>query len=268
MIQRIKAANFVLKNKTYISTKLKQWCYPCADILVKTAIKDIDCTTCQNLALSSFCTLKKQELTDLNQHKHSHRVKKNQIIFNEGGLAKGLHCVHKGKIKLYKTLSDGSSQLLRIAKDGELIGYRGLLGDGHYIATGVALEDSVVCYIPKEYIFKLIHHNIQFTLEIMARFAQDLSSAEQKSVSYIQKDTRARLAESLLLLEKSFGTTIEGAINILLTREDIGSLAGMATETAVRVLKEWEDYGHIELHKKYIKIIQHEVLFQLAKLED
>lgn len=239
-----------------------------AQYILKKLVKDIDCTTCQNLALSSFCTLKKDELSNLNHHKVTHRVKKNQIIFHEGDAAKGLHCVHQGKIKLYKTLNDGTAQILRIAKDGELIGYRGLLGDGRYIATGVAIEESVVCFIPKERIFELIHNNIKFTMELMSRFAEDLSMAENKSVSFVQKDTRARLAEALLLLEKSFGINANGQINIVLTREDIASIAGMATETAVRVLKEWEEEHIVLLEKKFIKINNANKLYSLAKLED
>ena len=105
-------------------------------------------------------------------------------------------------------------------------------------------------------------------MELMSRFAEDLSMAENKSVSFVQKDTRARLAEALLLLEKSFGINANGQINIVLTREDIASIAGMATETAVRVLKEWEEEHNVLLEKKFIKINNANKLYSLAKLED
>ncbi len=232
------------------------------------SVKKLECITCQNLALSSFCTLKEEELKRLNKHKHSQNIKKNQIIFSEGGRATGLHCLHQGKIKLYKTLPDGTMQVLRIASDGDLIGYRGLLGDGHYIATGIALEDCVVCFIPQEHIFELIKTNVQFSMEIMANLAADIRLAEEKSVSYAQKSTRTRLAETLLLFQKTYGTTSDGFINIALTREDLGSIAGMVTETTVRVLKEWSDLGIIQLEKKFIKILKPDELYQIAELED
>lgn len=238
------------------------------NLTVKNPVKHIDCTTCQNLALSSFCSLKQSELEQLNEHKLTHRVKKNQVIFREGDTAKGMHCVHQGKVKLYKTTADGSMQILRIAGAGELVGYRGLLGDGKYIATGVALEESVVCFIPKERIFNLINTNVKFTMEIISKFAQDLSLAESKSVNFIQKSSRARLAETLLLLEKSFGTTADHYLNIILTREDIASISGMVTETVVRVLREWEDDHIIALNKKQISIINHTKLVALAELEE
>ncbi len=220
------------------------------------------------MALSSFCSLSKTELANLNDFKQTNNVKKNQIIFQEDEIAKGLYCVHKGKVKLIKTFADGNTQILRISKEAELIGYRGLLGNGRYIATGVALEDSTVCFIPKERIFELISKNVKFTLEIMSKFAHDLSLAENKSTSYIQKNSRARLAEALLLLEKSFGKTHQNYINILLSREEIASIAGMATETAVRVLHEWEQNNIIELNKKYIGIIEQEQLYKIAELEE
>ncbi|MFZ4797369.1 MAG: Crp/Fnr family transcriptional regulator [Bacteroidia bacterium] len=228
----------------------------------------MDCTTCQNLALSSFCSLSKEELVNLNEYKQTNNVKKNQIIFQEDEIAKGLYCVHKGKVKLIKTFVDGNMQILRISKEAELIGYRGLLGNRRYIATGVAIEDSIVCFIPKDKIFELIAKNVKFTMEIMSKFAHDLSLAENKSVSFIQKNSRARLAETLLFLEKSFGKTNQNYINILLSREEIASIAGMATETAVRVLHEWEQNNMIELNKKHIGILEPEQLYKIAELEE
>ena len=235
---------------------------------MKNQTENIDCINCQNLALSSLCALNHTELTRLNDYKITYTVKKNQVLFNEEEIAKGLFCLNKGKVKLIKTLSDGNTQILRISKESELLGYRGLLGDGKYIATAIALEDSLVCYIPKDKIFELIGSNIKFAMNLMSLFAHDLSLAENKSVSFIQKNSRARLAETLLLLEKSFGKTPKNYINILLSREDIANIAGMATETAVRVLHEWEQNNIIELDKKYIRIIANQQLFSLAELVD
>lgn len=230
--------------------------------------ENIDCSKCQNMALSSLCALSQGEISSLNDHKITHSIKKNQVLFHEEEIAKGLYCLNKGKVKIYKTLADGNTQILRISKEAELLGYRGLLGDGKYIATAIALEDCIVCFIPKDKIYELISSNVKFTMNIMSLFAHDLSMAENKSVSFMQKNSRARLAETLLLLEKSFGKNNRDYIDILLSREDIASIAGMATETAVRVLHEWEQNNIIELDKKFIRIIANEQLFALAELEE
>jgi CRP-like cAMP-binding protein len=220
------------------------------------------------MATSAFCNLKPEELLLLNQYKTSHRVKKKQTLFYEGETVKGLHCVHEGKVKLYKTLNDGNVQILRIAKGSDLIGYRGLLGDGKYIATAETIEESVICFIPRERIFEFIVNNLKFSLGLMSQIATDISNAENKAINFLQKSSRERLAEALLLMEHSFGTLPDGSIDIRLTREEIAALTGMAVETTIRTLHAWENDKIIALDKKSIRILDHRRLLDISNTED
>lgn len=234
----------------------------------KKAVHTIDCISCQHRAMSAFCNLKLTELQSLNEHKTTYKVKKKHILFHEGDKVKGLHCVHEGKVKLYKTLNDGSTQIVRLAKSGDLIGYRGLLGNGKYIASAETMEDSIICYIPKEKILEFITHNVNFTLDIMSKIAADTSDAETRAINLLQKSSKERLAETLLLLEQSFGTTAEGYINIQLTREEIAGITGIAVETTVRILHQWHEEGLLELVKKHIRLLQKNKLLELSASED
>ncbi len=224
----------------------------------------LDCTNCQHMAVSSFCTLKQEELKSLNTYKTTLQVKKKQILFHENDLVRGLHCVHEGKVKLYKTLDDGSTQILRIAKSSDLIGYRGLVGNGRYIATAETIEESVVCFIPKERILELIATNLKFSLGIMAKIAEDISDAENKAISFIQRNSKERLAEALLLMEQSFGVTTDGYIDIILTREELAGITGNVMETAIRILHQWEADGIVTLDKKRIKLNDREALLEIS----
>ncbi|MCX6186751.1 MAG: hypothetical protein NTU43_07110, partial [Bacteroidetes bacterium] len=67
---------------------------------MKNQTENIDCINCQNLALSSLCALNHTELTRLNDYKITYTVKKNQVLFNEEEIAKGLFCLNKGKVKI------------------------------------------------------------------------------------------------------------------------------------------------------------------------
>ncbi len=224
----------------------------------------LDCTHCQHLASSLFCTLKHDELQSLNAHKTTLHVKKKQILFHENDLVRGLHCVHEGKVKLYKTLDDGSTQILRIAKSSDLIGYRGLVGNGRYIATAETIEESVVCFIPKDRILELIAKNLKFSLGIMAKIAEDISDAENKAISFIQRSSKERLAEALLLMEQSFGVTVDGYIDIILTREELAGITGNVMETAIRILHQWEVEGIVTLDKKRICLNNRETLLEIS----
>ncbi len=223
-----------------------------------------DCRNCDIKGDSIFCTLTDKEWQNLNGTKSSRAIKKGQVIFFENDTVKGLHCIRAGKIKIYKTLDDGGMQILRISKAGEIIGYRGLLGNGKYIGTAETLEDAEICFIPKQTIMELISTNLQFSLDLMSKFASDLSEAEEKSIRFVQKSSKERLAEALLMLETSFGTDNNGFIELNLTRHELAAFAGLATETIIRCLRAWEDLGILDLDKKHIKILNKAQLIAIS----
>lgn len=230
--------------------------------------KQPDCSNCQCLAHSVFNCLNEDELAILNQSKSVRRIRKGQILFFEGDLSKGLHCISSGKVKVYKTLEDGTTQILRISGVNEIVGYRGLLGDGRYIATAETIEESDICFIPRETILHMLSCNQQFSLRLLSKFATDLSEAEEKSIRYLHKSTRERLADALLMLEKNFGKDFKGFIGISLTRQELAALTGQATETIIRSLHQLEEEGVIELDKKLIRIVDHTRLTNISNNTD
>lgn len=228
----------------------------------------INCINCQSLAVSVFCTLSTHELEELNSYKTSKTVKKGKIIFMEGDKAHGLYCVHQGRAKVYRTSIDGQEQIVRLAKEGDILGYRSLLGNEYYQATAQTLQECTICFIPKTHLYAMLEKNVSFSLKMMEKLSLDIGFAEKRGFDFVNKPSQERLAEGLILLYKSFGYTPDGYINIALTREDMGKLMGMATETVIRALKEWEGKGILSLHKKLVRIEDFEELLKIASLEN
>ncbi|KAB2915982.1 MAG: Crp/Fnr family transcriptional regulator [Bacteroidetes bacterium] len=231
-------------------------------------MSQISCINCQSLAVSVFATLTCRELEELNAYKVSKIVKKSRIIFNEGEKAGGLYCVHEGRAKVYRTDIDGQEQIVRLAKEGDILGYRSLLGNEYYQATAQTLQECTICFIPKGHLYAMLERNVMLPLKIMEKLSHDIGFAEKRGFDFITKTSHERLAEGLILLMKSFGTTKDGYINIVLTREDLGKLMGMATETVIRALKDWESQKIISLYKKMIRIENHEELLKIANIEN
>jgi CRP/FNR family transcriptional regulator, polysaccharide utilization system transcription regulator len=227
-----------------------------------------DCVNCQSLALSVFGSLKKEDLHELNNYKNSNFVKKGQIIFSENNPTHGLFCIHKGKAKIVMVGRDGKEQIVRLAKDGDIIGYRSLICGENYSASAQTIEDSMVCFIPKEKLWSLIEKNAQLSKNLMTHLALDLKQAEQRSVNMQQKSASERLAEALLILQETFGINADKSINVELTREEIASLTGMAIETVVRILRDFQEIKMLDLVKKKIIILDHQILKRTANIED
>jgi CRP/FNR family transcriptional regulator len=67
------------------------------------------------------------------------------------------------------------------------------------------------------------------------------------------------LAFSLIILADIYG---EEQIN--LTREDMANFIGTATETLIRLLKDFKEEGILEIHTRKLEITNKEKLFQIA----
>lgn len=225
------------------------------------------CDKCDGAGKSIFCSLSKQELVEISESKSFNTYKKGQVIFYESNQPQGLFCLYSGKVKIHKLGDDGKEQIVRLAKNGNVIGYRALLSNDNYYATATALEDTIVCFFPKATYLNMLLTNAQFAMRTIQMLASDLRSAEQMITNMAQKHVRERMAEALLLLKDFFGTESDNAtINTVLTREDIGSIAGTTTETSIRVLSELNKNKIVKLVGKKIKILNHRELSKIANI--
>ena len=73
------------------------------------------------------------------------------------------------------------------------------------------------------------------------------------------------LSYVLLFLEETFSTTEDGYIDIQLSREEISSIIGTATESAIRLLSELKKEKIINFKGKNIKIIDFKKLKNISE---
>lgn len=180
-----------------------------------------------------------------------------------------MFCINSGKIKISQVGDNGREQIIRLTKEGDILGYRALLSGGKYSASAVALEDSSICLIPKDIFFKVIEGESSLSMQIMKLLSNDLGKAEHKITDLAQKPVRERMAEAILFLKETYGTENDGkTLNVSLSREEIANIVGTATETAIRLLSEFKSDAIIELQAKKIKIINYDKLIKTANIHD
>ena len=76
------------------------------------------CNFCTIRKTSIFADLKEADLSRIEQFVREKTFAKKQIIFWEDDPVQYIYLVKRGNIKLYKTQSDGRSQILRIDGTG------------------------------------------------------------------------------------------------------------------------------------------------------
>ncbi len=226
----------------------------------------LHCQFCQNRTHSAFHNLGSGELDTISRLKTCVSFRKGQVIMHEGARPQGVYCIHKGKAKLYKVGTEGKEQIVRFATNGDLIGYRSILSDEPISASITALEDTYACYIPKSSFFEVIEENPRFSLNVLKISCHELGEAGKMIASLAQKTVRERLAEILLILRATFGEDEEGYLDIKLTREEIANMVGTATESAIRLLSELKEEGHVSTQGRRIKLEDRPALRKVAAI--
>lgn len=236
---------------------------------MKDKFESPQCVTCTTRWTSFFCNLDSNYLEEIDNRKTSNKYKRKQVIFHEGHRPVGVFCVNEGKIKIHQLGDTGKDQIVRLAKPGEILGYRALVSGENYTASATALEDAVICFIPKEKFFEVLQSSTNMSMKLVELLSSDLKTAEQKITQLAQKTVRERLAETLLILKESFGVEKDGnTLTVQLTREEIANIVGTATESIIRILADYKEENIIGFEGKKMIILKPDELVRIANIYD
>ena len=224
------------------------------------------CESCMLRHHPLFKHLTEDEIREISFNKITESHKRGSLIYREGNRMKGFYCVQSGIIKIFKTGFDGKEQIIRFAKPGDLIGYRSVVSNEPACTSTEVLEDSVLCHIPTSILLHLVKTNGDFAVELMKLTCKELGEANTYLTDIAQKTVKERLAEVLLNLDREFGISDEGILNISLTREELANLVGTATESIIRLLSEFRNERLIELQGRKIKILDRPGLKYIASI--
>jgi len=220
------------------------------------------CNFCTARKVSIFDCLDEEEIELLKQGQSDLSFKYGELIFKEKQIPSGIFIITKGKVKISKSGFEGREQIVRFAKEGDLIGYRALMSNEKFTCSAFSISETNVCFLAKDLIFKLIEKNNQLALRFIHLLAVDIRLSEEKMLHMAQKTVRERVAEAILILKEIYGFESDGnTVNIILKRDELAGIAGTVRETATRFLLELNSENVISVEGKKIKILN------LKKLE-
>ncbi|MCF8415772.1 MAG: Crp/Fnr family transcriptional regulator [Crocinitomicaceae bacterium] len=221
--------------------------------------KHVSCATCQARKKSLFSANFDENLSHLEEHKSCSYFKKNQPLFIEGSFPRGVYCLNQGKVKVFARGDEGKEQIIHIAKEGEIIGFRAMFSGDMYKVSATALEDANICFISKDDFLDMIDTNPTLRNGIMRELSKELGDRAVFITNMAQKSVRERLAAALIILDDVYSGE-----QINLTREDLANFVGTATETLIRLLKDLKEEGVIDIHTRKLEIIDKDKLMKIA----
>ena len=219
-------------------------------------------------AISKLWTsLTEKQQQALFEHMSVYQFKKNEIIYKNLEYPRNLLCLFQGKVKVYKDGISGKNQILRVIQPVDFFGFRAYFAEECYRTVGVALESSIVAFIPIEILVDLLKENYHISLFFIRNLSKELGASDDRTVSLTQKHIRGRLAEALLFLKDSYGVEKDGfTLSIYLSREDLANLSNMTTSNAIHTLSNFAGEKLITIDGRKIKIIRDDELRRISKM--
>jgi CRP-like cAMP-binding protein len=162
-------------------------------------------------------------------------------IYNVGDPGAALFMVRRGLLKLVRYAHDGAQRVVRLLCPGDSFGFEALLGRP-YQHLAVAATACEVCRMPADTILRYGRGNPDVLNAILTQYDKSMDMADMFLAELSTGSAPVRVARLLLFLESVGDET--GAP--LLSREDMGDVLGISTETASRVIAEFRRHGWVE----------------------
>lgn len=199
-----------------------------------------------------------EELRKLATQRKVRQVKRKQIIYYEGDQTAGIYLVISGNVKTFKVAEGGRELLTGIYGPEEYFGVAVMLSDNDYTESAEAIEDSVLCLLPKNMVEEMISKSPDVATGFIKLLATNVLSDEEQLLQLAYHSVRKRMAQLLVRLKVKLGD--EDLSHLNLSREDLAGMAGIATETVSRILSDFKEEGLISRSLNELKILNVEKL--------
>lgn len=170
--------------------------------------------------------------------------------------------VEKGKIKVFKLSYEGKEQILHIYGPGHSFGEVPVYEGRNFPASSMALEKSVILFLPRDKFVDLITQTPGLGMNLLADLSRRLREFTIQIENLSLKEVPARLAAYVLTLSKEQKN--EKQVVLPISKAQLSNLIGTTPETVSRILKKMMDSSYIKVETKTILIEDYEGLLELS----
>lgn len=196
-----------------------------------------------------------QQLNLLSENRKTKKYKKKENIYREGDYPNYIYCVTSGKIKTTKINDDGKEFITGLFNQGDFIGYESILREEDFSETATALEESEVSIIPKADYLTLLQENREVSALFIKMLSKNVIEKEQELLDLAYNTVRKRVADALIKLCEKYKTE-DSSFKMVISRSDLASMVGTATESVIRILSEFKEEELIKIEGSTIYVLQ------------
>ncbi len=217
----------------------------------------------------NFQTEDKSEIRTLNDLKNFfddngaiYTFKKDDVIYEEGQNSNFIYLILKGVVKCHKLDEQGKELTTALHKEDDLFGYTSFTQNMAYQETATAIKEVEIVGLSKNELKNVLNKNHKVTLELIQLLTDNLSIVKDQLLQMAYSSVYKKTATTILKFAEKLNRKPNDPIKI--SRNDLASVAGIATETLIRTMSSFKKQGLIEIEGRNIKIVDLKKLQQIC----
>lgn len=175
------------------------------------------------------------------------------IIYREGQHSNYIFLIIKGVVKSHRLDEQGKELTTALHKEDDLFGYTSFIQNIPYQETSTAIKDVELVGISKDQLKHVLDNNHKVTLALIQLLTDDLKGIKDQLLEMAYSSVNKKTASTILKFAEKLNRNPEDAIKI--SRNDLASVAGIATETLIRTMSNFKKDGLIEIEGRNIRIL-------------
>lgn len=191
--------------------------------------------------------------------------RKKEIFFFPHQPSQAVYLVKKGSIKLFRLAVDGREIILDILGPGEIFGEMALAGEQSRSHSAEALENGLVCIIPRKAFEEMARRHPDFAFRIIKLIGLRFRAMESRIEDLAFQNVHDRLLLTLGNLARKHGVAEKnGTIRLPVTQSNLAFLIGASREAVADQLRELKQQGLVETSYRAIHLMRPDAIISRA----
>lgn len=216
-----------------------------------------------------FQHLKSADIEWVNSLFHEEGFQQDEVICHAGDRAERFYVIAEGRVKLIRHSLTGRDILLDLLKPGEFFGAFSGAEEDFYPETAQALSPCCILVISRQTIQQILNRLPTVAVNMIGIVSKRLQSANERVQQLSSLPVEGRVASILLMLADKFAvkSPVGLLLQVPLTREDLAGMTGTTTESASRVMSQFQKDGLIRSGRGWVALVDREGLQAIAGTE-
>jgi len=175
------------------------------------------------------------------------------MIYHKGDNSNYIFLIKEGIVKTYKIDEQGKELITSLHKENDLFGFTSFTHNNPYQESATAIENTKVIRLLKKELIPILENNHEVTLELIDYLSGNVSGFKNQLLQMAYSSVRKKTADTILKFTEKIKKRPEDTIKI--SRSDLASIAGIATETFIRTISDFKKEGLINVQGTNIEIL-------------